>query len=135
VTIHRRHIVAEYKLSTKFIEIVIEENENAIYYAIEEGANVNEQDKNGWSALYYAVDAGNISIIELLLRNGANVDIKDIYGITPLYRAVFNCEGDGSIIKLLLNYGADKYLKNNFGVSPYDLSHIISNYPVSQFLE
>lgn len=33
------------------------------------------------------LDLGHVKIVELLIKNGAKVDIKNIYGKTPLYLA------------------------------------------------
>jgi ankyrin repeat protein len=70
--------------------------------------------KKALSALHSAVITDNIEIAKLLLENKANVNIKDSYGNTPLWRA---SHMNPKIIKLLLDYGADYNIKNNYDVS------------------
>jgi ankyrin repeat protein len=119
----------------KIIELTIAGNCNEINNLLETDNNINEQDSDGWTALHYAAQSGNISIGKALLENKAQVDIKDSYGNTPLLRAVFNFKGNGDMIKLLLKYGADKNLKNSNGMSALSLAQTIANFPVAQFLK
>ena len=51
---------------------------------IEKGANVNAQDKNGKTALFYASASNNDDVAVLLLKSGADADIKDNNGKTYL---------------------------------------------------
>ena len=44
-------------------------------------------------------------MVEELLRQGVDVDTKDIYGRTALWMASFN--GHSDVVELLLSHGAD----------------------------
>ncbi len=80
---------------------------------------INEHNKDGRSALYYAVDSGNESLTSFLIDNGADVnminyimggegvfDDEDIYITgTVLHRAILN--KNLSMVKLLIARGAD----------------------------
>jgi ankyrin repeat protein len=57
--------------------------------------------------LHEAVRNCHIDAIRVLLTNGANVDIRDKCGITPLMGAAMWCNKHPNIIELLLDYGAD----------------------------
>tara|TARA_B100001142_G_C13956606_1_gene509359 strand:+ start:108 stop:608 length:501 start_codon:yes stop_codon:yes gene_type:complete len=46
---------------------------------------INKQDIFGLTALHYAVEYDYIELGELLLRRGASVRVKDIYGDNPLH--------------------------------------------------
>ena len=46
--------------------------------------NINAQNPNGVSALHAASKAGYISVVEVLLKNGGELNIRDKKGKTPL---------------------------------------------------
>lgn len=94
------------------------------------GENVNGINNNGFAALHYAAQNFSIDIAELLLENGADVDVLDAHGNSPLFKAVFNSKGREEMIKLLLKHGANKELPNNHGVSPIQLAKTIANYRI-----
>ena len=52
-------------------------------------AHVNHQDKDGFTALNYAVINYNEDGVRQLLAAGAHVNTHDNYGLTPLMRAIF----------------------------------------------
>ena len=68
-------------------------------------------DKN--QLLISSILNGNIDSVKLLLKQGANPNYENIYGITPLLFAVE--QGDTVLIKILLDKGADMNI-----VPPYD---------------
>lgn len=128
--------------SNKFVplsEATINGDIEEVKRLINEGADINEQDRNFFTPLHYAAQfcekENSFEIAKFLLEKGALTEIKDDYGNTPLSKAVFNSKGDGEMIYLLLSYGADRNNKNNYDVSPLDLAHTIANYPVAQFFE
>jgi ankyrin repeat protein len=49
---------------------------------------------------------GKIEIAQLLLDQGAKVNAKDVFGITPLRSASLN--GDWNMVKLLRGHGASE---------------------------
>ena len=91
---------------------------------IKEGWDVNKVDYNHWTPLHYAAQDGLYSIAEVLISSGAEIDVKDDYGNTPLSNAIYNSNVGNSVevIKILLKNGADKFLKNNYGISPYSMA-------------
>lgn len=95
-------------------------NITMIKWALENGANLNHQDKNGFSALHFAVQEQHIEIINCLLSNKINIDLQDRYGNTALWRAVMN-DVSIEIISLLLKNGANPNLQNHSEVAPIDL--------------
>jgi hypothetical protein len=58
--------------------------------------------------------------IEAELMNGANVNIQDEYGETPLHNLFYNDEVDEETVQLLLDNGADVTLQNDSGMTPID---------------
>ncbi|UNI22508.1 hypothetical protein JDV02_008392 [Purpureocillium takamizusanense] len=81
---------------------------------LEYGANVEAVNASTLqSALYLCADADDLDLAQLLLDNGAQVDFRDIYGWTPLLRALVI--GSVPMTRLLLQYGADKDVTTNDG--------------------
>ena len=80
------------------------------------GADINEPDETGHTALEQAVWANSIRGIKFCLRHGADINQKDKYGNTPLHYSsfVFTME-DMKIIMALIKLGADVNIKNNSG--------------------
>lgn len=87
---------------------------------IENGADVNDQDYAGNSALHEASLNGFTDIVQLLIDNGAEIDMQsgpdDLD--TPLIDAASN--GHISTVKLLLKSGADPRIENAHGQNALD---------------
>jgi ankyrin repeat protein len=70
------------------------------------GADVNAQWWAG-TALMVAVGGGNEKLVELLLSVGADPNLGDDRGETPLTLAALNPLGSVDVVRLLLRAGAD----------------------------
>ena len=55
-------------------------NIEAVKRHLAAGANVNAPNTYGWTALYWASSRGHKEIVELLIANGAYVNVKDGIG-------------------------------------------------------
>jgi ankyrin repeat protein len=53
-------------------------------YLIEHGADVNHANEQGWRPIMTAARVGNREIIQLLLDNGATLDVRTTDGSTPI---------------------------------------------------
>lgn len=75
---------------------------------ITEGMKVNYQNELKWTALHIAMYNSEKShdIASVLINRGAKINLKDIYGDSPLVTCV-RYNKDLATLKLLLNYGAD----------------------------
>ena len=51
---------------------------------LEKGASANARDRQGGTALHWAVGGGHPEIVSLLLERGADAAAKDSHGLTPL---------------------------------------------------
>nr|XP_022286571.1 uncharacterized protein LOC111099549 isoform X2 [Crassostrea virginica] len=80
------------------------------------GADVNLCNKDGYSPLFKGSANGHDSIVQLLLNNGADVNLCNEDGCSPLFIGSEN--GHDSIVQLLLKYGADVNLCNKDKYSP-----------------
>ncbi|CAF1281156.1 unnamed protein product [Rotaria sordida] len=67
--------------------------------------NINEQDKNGQTALYYAIKSCSYEIVKFLLENGA-MNIRDkLRKVTPLMRAALY--GEINLVEAFDGYCSD----------------------------
>lgn len=64
-----------------------------------------------YTPLIYAYELGKIEIVQLLLDEGADVNVQGRYGDTALMIASY--KGHKEIVQLLLEKGADKRIKND----------------------
>ena len=80
---------------------------------------INMQDKEGYTMLALAVHYNRTEMVEILLKNGANANIKTYRDQnTPLHTAVyFNFR---KIQDLLLESGADEHVVNALGLTPWE---------------
>ena len=90
---------------TPLLDAVVAGDGAAVRVILAEGANVNERDADGTSALHHAARLGALEIAELLLASRAEVDAATRYGVTPLALAAAN--GSLKLVTLLLAAGAD----------------------------
>ena len=78
---------------------------------IESGTHVvNEQDNNGYSAIHAAASYGHEELIRYLISNGADVNLKDNDGDTP----ILLCE-EPEIFLILKSFGANPTAVNDVG--------------------
>ncbi|KAK9871342.1 hypothetical protein WA026_011608 [Henosepilachna vigintioctopunctata] len=89
-------------------------------YLLENGADVNAQDKGGLIPLHNASSYGHLDIAALLIKYNTVVNATDKWGFTPLHEAAQ--KGRTQLCALLLAHGADPFLKNQEGQAPVDLS-------------
>jgi len=72
---------------------------------------VNQRNYGGASALHLACRDGNFEIAKVLIENGANVNLADNEGWTPLMRA--SLAGNSRIVEHLIANGADSSAINS----------------------
>ena len=72
--------------------------------------NIVDQ-KLRWSPLYRTVICGHIEATEFLLELGADPNLRNNLGETPLHQAADNSQA--KIVKLLLNHKADSNIQQN----------------------
>ena len=92
----------------------------AIKRNLASGTDVNAKNEDGVTPLLVAAVSGRKEIIELLIREGADVNAK-VNGVTPLHQAAFRSHKE--IAELLIANGADLNAVDNvgkFGRTPLD---------------
>ncbi|CAB4377691.1 unnamed protein product [Rhizophagus irregularis] len=83
------------------------------------GANVNQKNFRGSTALHRAARSGHIEMVVVLLQLGANVNIKDDNDWTPLHEAISQKHLD--VCPILVAAGADLTINNNLDKTPKEL--------------
>jgi ankyrin repeat protein len=91
-------------------------NSDVVRKLIEYGAAdmINARDSGGSTPLLLASEGHNFkggSVLRLLLERGADINVQNHFGRTPLHRASFR--GALGVVRLLLEHGADVEAKNN----------------------
>lgn len=83
------------------------------------GSNI-PVDKMNARLLHYAANNKYYKTVQILFAQGAQANVYDCNGNTPLHDAVF--KKDRLMIKKLLFHGADPLLANFYGITPIHLS-------------
>lgn len=81
------------------------------------GVSIDHRDESGRTALWYAARAGELKLIAELLADGADPDLADNEGVTPLHLIA----GQGSALATadqLVSYGADINAQDRTGATP-----------------
>lgn len=98
--------IAACKCSTEILSILVNVN----------GIDLEITDNTGYTALQYTLlGIPNIEVAKILIKAGANINVKDNNGDTPLIISARN--GRIALFELLFNAGADPYIENNSGDS------------------
>ncbi|XP_015374244.1 PREDICTED: myotrophin-like [Diuraphis noxia] len=79
--------------------------------------NINNV-SNGRTMLHKACDYGHLDIVEYLIQNGADINKKDNFGITPLLCALW--ENHFKVAKYLIEKGAITNLLTPQGLKYYE---------------
>jgi len=95
---------------------------NVAEYLVKAGANPNSKSNNNLKAapIQSATAGRHPAIVKILLDYGADPNIREQGGHTPLHAAAQN--GDEEMIRMLLYRGADLTLTNNDGKTALDLA-------------
>jgi hypothetical protein len=102
----------------------------ALRTALADGANVSEEDSQGWTPLFHAAAKGNLAILRALIDAGADVNHGVQTGFTALYAAVLG--GHLEIAKELLKTGARAVPIQGRALSAYSTSAEMSTLLASQ---
>jgi ankyrin repeat protein len=73
-------------------------------------------DTGGFTPLLYAARENCMACVDTLLANGADIDLPDPDGVTPLHIAIMNANWD--LAKKLIEAGADVQLWDIYGEAP-----------------
>ncbi|KAL5013875.1 hypothetical protein ScPMuIL_008145 [Solemya velum] len=79
--------------------------------------DINETDRLGRSCLHIASMRGNLDLVELLLKHGADINAKDHHWNTALHVC-----GHVDTISVLVQYGAKLESRNKIHATPKDMA-------------
>ena len=82
--------------------------------------DVNMEDSDKRTALYFAAVMGRTDLVKVLLEHGANPNLADKYGRTALHAAAR--EGDANMVSELLKHGANPKKKDEDNKTAYDIA-------------
>ena len=137
------------------------DSEEIVRALIASGADVNKRSPSDkrYSPLVFAIwlREGREDNVKVLLDAGADIDVKDDNGLTPLYWAAFDsskdvldlilargnyantihlaaCRGDLSRVKTLIKEGTDVNARDGFGCTPLHWAALAKSPEVADFL-
>ena len=87
-----------------------------VQWALESGEDVLAQSVNEYKAypLHYAAYYGDPRTIEFLVKNGADIYVKDAFGASPLFWALSKPDN----VEILIKLGSDVNERNTDGNTP-----------------
>lgn len=115
-------VVAAVSLTAGAQEVTLQDaamrgDPEAVKRLIDEGADVNQADPQGVTALHYAAFGGHVEIVELLLDRGADANaVVPGQNVTALHAAANT--GSLPVVELLLAHGGDVTLEDSDGSTP-----------------
>jgi ankyrin repeat protein len=109
-----------YAQTTDFFTLVKAGKPQQIQAAIDQGANVNAQDRDGTTPLMYAaIYNQNPEVITTLVKAGADIRARTKDGVTPLMCAA-KYNPSPKVIITLLKAGADPKARDKAGETVFD---------------
>ncbi|WP_442595574.1 M48 family metallopeptidase [Neobacillus sp. D3-1R] len=123
----------EFAPASPLMKAASENDTEQIEILIADGANINEQDDEGSTALDWAIFNGHYEAFALLLEKGADPNTVDTYGTTPLMNAVFN--ENVQMVEVLLEHGANPTIKDTEGYTAHDYAKDYDNTEIMKLLQ
>ncbi|XP_070352895.1 ankyrin repeat domain-containing protein 6 isoform X15 [Equus asinus] len=88
--------------------------------------------KHGRTPLHLAANKGHLSVVQILLKAGCDLDVQDDAGDTALHVAA--ALNHKKVVKILLEAGADGTIVNNAGQTPLETARYHNNPEVALLL-
>jgi ankyrin repeat protein len=93
---------------------------------------VNQLDIRGYALVHYVTDMVDSLALNVLIEQGANINLKDKHGNTPIFYTVLH--GSLEMTTKLASAGANINSQNNDGVSPLHLAILTQNEKIAKYL-
>ena len=81
----------------------------AVKKLLESQVSLDDENSQGWTALFKAAEKGDVKTLQLLIDAGADINHGNRTGITALFAAVLS--GHVEVVKTLLKLGASVTIK------------------------
>ena len=88
--------------------------------------------KHGWTPLHLAANKGHLSVVQILLKAGCDLDAQDDAEDTALYIAA--ALNHKKVVKILVEAGADGTIVSNAGRTPLETARYHNNPEVALLL-
>lgn len=98
----------------EFIDAIADKKKTKVRRMIKNGFNVNTANENGRTPLMMAVQVGNIDMLKMLIKAGANLEQTAKESETPFLYAC-RATGDVKVIEYLIKQGVNTKARNVFG--------------------
>lgn len=95
--------------------------------------SIEEIDEEKNTILHHCVEKGTYDFVDALVYNGADPNVKNKYGETPVHIAARN--DFDKIMELLLEFGGDVTIKNNHQRSALNLATTLKSKKVLRVIE
>ena len=113
-------------LNTRLLDAVKVDNDlAAAKRALQKGADVNHKGGMDRSMLYYAVNQGNMAMVDLLLSYKPDVNVLDEEGFGPLHEAM--AKGHIEMAQKLVDAGADVNARDPYAMLGLTPLHVAFN--------
>jgi ankyrin repeat protein len=111
---------------TSLVDAAMQGNKDAVRQLLKQGADVNSAQGDGMTALHWAVQKGDVELVQTLLYAGANVKATTrIGGYTPLLIA--GKSGNAAMVETLVAAGADPNAATTSGATALMLASQAGN--------
>ncbi|XP_072524018.1 fibronectin type 3 and ankyrin repeat domains 1 protein [Salminus brasiliensis] len=104
-------------------------------YLLKDGCEVDARDSvSSWTPLLrVSAVTGDTAVAALLISAGADINVRDKDGKTPLMVAVLN--NHEKLVKLLLENGVDQHIRNEFGAGALEMAKAFERKNIIPLLE
>jgi len=110
-----------------------EANENLVSTMLKKGGKINAKNANGEMPLHNACFSRNLSVVRVLIQNGADINQKTGAEETCLHYAT-RMPDSGDLVTFLLQQGVDPTVKGKFGTA-LDIAKQMKNAEVETILK
>jgi hypothetical protein len=130
---HLSSVIFQTELDSISFKYIINPNDcNILRSLLDKISSINVQDQDGNTLLIYSIYNFNHDAVVMLLQRGANPNLSNDAGISPMHLAV--ALNDDKAVKILVQYGADINILDNTGSTPIMYAALSDNIKTIEYL-